>query len=97
MVWFCIMLAVMLQTCWLSPPVALSAYYLKAVMPKWELKDIYMGMLPFMGLQWLAVIILYFFPRSCSSCPTISSARGSVARHPTLPHKEEKPWNAGNS
>jgi tripartite ATP-independent transporter DctM subunit len=63
MVWFCIVLAVMLQTCWLSPPVALSAYYLKAVMPRWELKDIYMGMLPFMALQSAAVLILYFFPK----------------------------------
>lgn len=63
MVWFCIVLAVMLQTCWLSPPVALSAYYLKAVMPRWELKDIYLGMLPFMGLQALAVVILYLFPQ----------------------------------
>ncbi len=63
MVWFSIMLAVVLQTCWLSPPVALSAYYLKAVVRKWELKDIYMGMLPFMGLQWIAVILLYLFPQ----------------------------------
>jgi tripartite ATP-independent transporter DctM subunit len=62
MVWFSILLAVTLQTCWLSPPVALSAYYLKGVMPAWGLADIYKGMLPFMGLQWLAVIILYFFP-----------------------------------
>jgi tripartite ATP-independent transporter DctM subunit len=63
MVWFSILLAVTLQTCWLSPPVALSAYYLKGVMPKWDLADIYKGMLPFMGLQWIAVIILYFFPQ----------------------------------
>jgi TRAP-type mannitol/chloroaromatic compound transport system permease large subunit len=63
MVWFCIVLAVMLQTCWLSPPVALSAYYLKAVMPKWQLKDIYFGMMPFMVLQAAAVLILYFFPK----------------------------------
>ena len=34
MVWFSILLAVTLQTCWLSPPVALSAYYLKGVMPQ---------------------------------------------------------------
>src|SRR5688572_14758465 len=63
MVWFCIVLAVMLQTCWLSPPVALSAYYLKAVMPKWDLSEIYKGMLPFMALQWIAVLLLYFFPQ----------------------------------
>jgi tripartite ATP-independent transporter DctM subunit len=63
MVWFSILLAVTLQTCWLSPPVALSAYYLKGVMPEWDLAQIYGGMLPFMGLQWLAVLILYFFPQ----------------------------------
>jgi len=63
MVWFSILLAVTLQTCWLSPPVALSAYYLKGIMPKWELSDIYKGMMPFMALQWIAVLILYFFPQ----------------------------------
>jgi len=63
MVWFSILLAVTLQTCWLSPPVALSAYYLKGIMPKWDLADIYKGMLPFMALQWIAVLVLYFFPQ----------------------------------
>jgi tripartite ATP-independent transporter DctM subunit len=63
MVWFSILLAVTLQTCWLSPPVALSAYYLKGIMPKWDLADIYKGMMPFMALQWIAVLILYFFPQ----------------------------------
>jgi tripartite ATP-independent transporter DctM subunit len=63
MVWFSILLAVTLQTCWLSPPVALSAYYLKGIMPRWDLADIYKGMLPFMALQWIAVLILYFFPQ----------------------------------
>lgn len=63
MIWFCILLAVTLQTCWLSPPVALSAYYLKGVEPSWELLDIYKGMMPFMGLQILGVIIIYMFPQ----------------------------------
>jgi tripartite ATP-independent transporter DctM subunit len=63
MVWFSILLAVTLQTCWLSPPVALSAYYLKGIMPKWDLADIYKGMMPFMVLQWIAVLILYLFPK----------------------------------
>ena len=49
MIWFAILLAVTLQTCWLSPPVALSAYYLKGVEPSWELIDIYRGMMPFMA------------------------------------------------
>jgi TRAP-type mannitol/chloroaromatic compound transport system permease large subunit len=62
MIWFSILLAVVLQTCWLSPPVALSAYYIKGIMPEWELIDIYKGMMPFMGLQMLGVAVVYLFP-----------------------------------
>ena len=62
MIWFCILLAVVLQTCWLSPPVALSAYYIKGVMPEWELLDIYKGMMPFMALQVVGVAVIYLFP-----------------------------------
>ena len=62
MIWFSIVLAVTLQSCWLSPPVALSAYYLKAIMPEWDLLDIYKGMMPFMLLQTLAVALLFLFP-----------------------------------
>ena len=58
-----IVLAVTLQSCWISPPVALSAYYLKAIMPEWELIDIYKGMMPFMVLQAVAVALLYLFPQ----------------------------------
>jgi TRAP-type mannitol/chloroaromatic compound transport system permease large subunit len=63
MIWFAILLAVCLQTCWLSPPVALSAYYLKGVEPSWELIDIYRGMMPFMAIQMLGVSLVYFFPQ----------------------------------
>ncbi|HJT60345.1 MAG TPA: TRAP transporter large permease subunit [Burkholderiales bacterium] len=63
MIWFSILIAVTLQSCWLSPPVALSAYYLKGIMPEWQLWEIYKGMLPFMGLQAVAVALLYAFPQ----------------------------------
>jgi TRAP-type mannitol/chloroaromatic compound transport system permease large subunit len=63
MVWFSIMVAVTMQTCWLSPPVALSAYYIKGVVPEWELKDIFWGMAQFMVLQVVGVAILLFFPK----------------------------------
>ncbi len=60
--WFGILVAVNLQTAWLSPPVALSAYFLKGVVPEWELSDIYKGMLQFMGLQLLGLILIIAFP-----------------------------------
>ena len=62
LVWFCILVAVTLQTAWLSPPVALSAYFLKAVVPNWDLKDIYVGMMQFMVLQMVGLFIIMFFP-----------------------------------
>ena len=62
LVWFCILVAVTLQTAWLSPPVALSAYFLKGVVPNWDLKDIYVGMMQFMVLQMLGLFIIMFFP-----------------------------------
>ena len=63
MVWFGILVAVNLQTAWLSPPVALSAYFLKGVVPNWDLKDIYIGMMQFMLVQLTGLILLLVFPQ----------------------------------
>ena len=61
--WFGILVAVNLQTAWLSPPVALSAYFLKGVVPEWDLKDIYLGMMQFMGIQLIGLILIFVFPQ----------------------------------
>ncbi|MFT4727172.1 MAG: TRAP-type mannitol/chloroaromatic compound transport system permease large subunit [Granulosicoccus sp.] len=63
MVWFGILVAVNLQTAWLSPPVALSAYFLKGVVPQWDLKDIYLGMMQFMLVQLLGLVLIFIFPQ----------------------------------
>ena len=60
---FGILVAVNLQTAWLSPPVALSAYFLKGVVPEWDLKDIYAGMMQFMVLQVLGLVAILLFPQ----------------------------------
>jgi len=62
LVWFAILVAVNLQTAWLSPPVALSAYFLKGVVPEWDLKDIYLGMMQFMVIQVIGLILIFVFP-----------------------------------
>jgi len=62
LVWFGILVAVNLQTAWLSPPVALSAYFLKGVVPEWSLSDIYAGMSQFMGFQLLGLLLIILFP-----------------------------------
>ena len=60
--WFATLIAVNLQTAFLSPPVAMAAYYLKAVAPDWKLTDIYWGMAEFMVLQLIGLGLCIVFP-----------------------------------
>jgi tripartite ATP-independent transporter DctM subunit len=62
MVWFGALVAVTLQTAFLSPPVAMSAYYLKQVVKEWSLATIYKGMFEFMLLQVVAIALIITFP-----------------------------------
>jgi tripartite ATP-independent transporter DctM subunit len=62
MLWFATLIAVNLQTAFLSPPVAMSAYYLKGVAPSWSLGDIYRGMGQFMVLQLIGLALCIIFP-----------------------------------
>ena len=60
---FGLLVAMNLQTAFLSPPVAMSAFYLKGVAPPHvTLNQIFLGMLPFMGIQVIGIILLYTFP-----------------------------------
>jgi tripartite ATP-independent transporter DctM subunit len=68
--WFGILVAVNLQTAWLSPPVALSAYFLKGVVPEWDLSDIYRGMMQFMVIQVIGLALIIIFPQIVLWLPT---------------------------
>nr|MDQ2704158.1 TRAP transporter large permease subunit [Pseudomonadota bacterium] len=60
---FGILVAINLQTAFLSPPMAMSAYYLKGIAPRWvKLTDIFMGMLPYMFIVILCMVLIYIFP-----------------------------------
>lgn len=62
LVWFGALVAVNLQTAFLSPPVAMSAYYLKNVVPQWSLATIYRGMADYMVIQVIVLIAIIMFP-----------------------------------
>jgi len=60
---FGLLVALNLQTAFLSPPVAMAAFYLKGVSPPHvTLNQIFAGMMPFMAIQVFAVFLLYMFP-----------------------------------
>jgi TRAP-type mannitol/chloroaromatic compound transport system permease large subunit len=62
LIWFGALVAVNLQTAFLSPPVAMSAYYLRNVVPQWSLATIYRGMADYMVIQVIALCALFFVP-----------------------------------
>ena len=76
LVYFCTLVAVCLQTAWLSPPVAMSAYFLKGVVPEWQLTDIYVGMMQFMVLQVIGLALLLAFPEIALWLPTVLFREG---------------------
>jgi TRAP-type mannitol/chloroaromatic compound transport system permease large subunit len=60
---FGLLVALNLQTAFLSPPVAMAAFYLKGVSPSHvTLNQIFAGMMPFMAIQLVALVLLYMFP-----------------------------------
>ena len=68
--WFGILVAVNLQTAFLSPPVAMAAFYLKGVSPsEVTLVDIYWGMGAFMLLQVIGLVIVFLFPELSTWLP----------------------------
>jgi TRAP-type mannitol/chloroaromatic compound transport system permease large subunit len=69
---FGLLVALNLQTAFLSPPVAMAAFYLKGVSPKHvTLNQIFAGMMPFMGIQVLALALLYIWPSIGLWLPTL--------------------------
>jgi tripartite ATP-independent transporter DctM subunit len=65
MVWFGVVMAINLQTAFISPPVGFSLFYLQSVVPpEVSTKDIHKGALPFMALQFLMLLIVIAFPQT---------------------------------
>ena len=70
MTWFLVIVAVMLQSSFLTPPVGFSLFYLKGAAPKSvTIKDIYIGVLPFVALQMLMVVACFIWPEIITWLP----------------------------
>ena len=71
-IWFCIVLAVNLQTSFLTPPFGFSLFYLKAVTPpEVTTGHIYRGIIPFVLVQIIGLAIVVFFPKLATWLPRL--------------------------
>ena len=69
---FGILIAINLQTSFLTPPMAMSAYYLKGVAPKsLQLVTIFKGCLPFVGMVLLTLALTYVYPSMVTYLPDL--------------------------
>ena len=73
LVWFVVLIAVSLQTSFLTPPVGFALFYLKGICPpEIELVDIYRGVVPFIILQLIGLIIIAIWPQLVIWLPAVA-------------------------
>ncbi len=73
LVWFALLVAVTLQTSFLTPPVGFALFYLKGVCPPGiKLTEIYRGVIPFIVLQLIGLSLVFFFPQLVTWLPSVA-------------------------
>ncbi len=73
LVWFVILVAVTLQTSFLTPPVGFALFYLKGVCPpEIKLTDIYKGIIPFVILQLIGLALVFYWPALATWLPSVA-------------------------
>jgi tripartite ATP-independent transporter DctM subunit len=72
-VWFCILFLIMIQTSYLTPPMAPAIFYLRAVAPpEITMRDMYRGMIPFIALQVVTLVAVLIWPALVTWLPTVA-------------------------
>ncbi len=85
-VWFAVMIAINLQTSFLTPPFGFSLFYLRSVAPpQIRTADIYKGVLPFVGVQLLALSLVVFYPQLVSALNDAPAAKKPATSEIELP------------
>ncbi|PID71463.1 MAG: C4-dicarboxylate ABC transporter [Desulfobulbus propionicus] len=73
LIWFAILVAVTLQTSFLTPPVGFAIFYLRGVCPpEIELRDLYLGVIPFIILQVIGLLLVVFWPELVLWLPSVT-------------------------
>ncbi|WP_160061629.1 TRAP transporter large permease [Psychromonas sp. L1A2] len=75
-IWFCVAFLVVLQTSYLTPPLAPSIFYLRAISPpSITLKHMYAGVVPFICIQLVVLFVILAFPETALWLPRILGAK----------------------
>ncbi len=76
LVWFTVLFAVCLQTSFLTPPVGFALFYVKGVAPpEIDVRALYIGILPFVGLQLVGLALIFLWPELATWLPNTAYDR----------------------
>ena len=70
-VWFGVVMTIVMEMGLIHPPVGLNIFVIKNVAPDIPLKDVIWGVMPFVGLMFLAVFLLCAFPGIATGLPNM--------------------------
>jgi TRAP-type mannitol/chloroaromatic compound transport system permease large subunit len=71
--WFAVLVVIMIQTSYLTPPMAPAIFYLRGIAPKnFQTVEMYWGVLPFIGAQLLTAVAVYFWPWTALWLPSLN-------------------------
>jgi C4-dicarboxylate transporter DctM subunit len=71
LIWFGIVMTVVMEMGLIHPPVGLNIFVIKNIAPDIPLKDVIWGVMPFVGLMFVAVILLCLFPGIATTLPNV--------------------------
>ena len=71
--WLCTCIAVIMQTCFMTPPFGFALFYVKALLPKgYSMMEVYKGVIPFIAAVLIVTVIVVLFPDLCMWLPNLS-------------------------
>ena len=96
-IWFAVMAIIMIQTSYLTPPMAPSIFYLKGIAPpEMTYKEMYYGVMPFVGLQLLVLVIIALYPPTATYLPVLFlgnwTGRAPKSARRTDPYNLKNNW-----
>jgi len=72
--WFAVLVIIMIQTSYLTPPMAPAIFYLRGITPKeFKTQEMYWGVVPFIACQMLTAVIVYFWPATATWLPSLAN------------------------
>jgi len=72
--WFAVLVVIMIQTSYLTPPMAPAIFYLRGIAPKdFKTVEMYWGVLPFIACQLLTAVVVYWFPWTALWLPSLTN------------------------